>query len=65
MRLYAVLLGIALTTGYGYAAQVAVASVDPGRRAEVDPASMIWYGGSLDPITVESGKPETPPRQGA
>ncbi len=59
MRMYALLLGVILTSGYGYAAQVAVASAAPGRkpapkpeaRAVLDP---VWYGGILDPIIVES-----------
>jgi hypothetical protein len=59
MRMYALLLGVILTSGYGYAAQVAVASSATGRepaptpkaRAALDP---VWYGGILDPIIVES-----------
>ncbi len=59
MRMYALLLGIILTSGYGYAAQVAVASAAAGREparhseraAVLDP---VWYGGMLDPIIVES-----------
>jgi hypothetical protein len=59
MRIYALLLGVILTSGYGYAAEVAVASAAGGRepapnptaRAVVDP---VWYGGILDPIIVES-----------
>jgi len=68
MRVYALLLGIVLTTGYGYAAQVAVTSVGVGLRAASDPAATIapsagtgdvWYGGVLDPITVESAPADT------
>ena len=63
MRTYALLFGILLTTGYGAAAELAVSSVDSGRAtrgtaATVVPASgapgAVWYGGVLDPITVES-----------
>jgi hypothetical protein len=57
------LLGIALTTGYGYAAQMAVSSLGAGRNLITEPAPAsdvgssldgVWYGGVLDPITVES-----------
>lgn len=63
MRVYALLLGIALTTGYGYAAQMAVSSLGAGRNLVTAPAPTIepgtsldgvWYGGVLDPVTVES-----------
>ena len=63
MRVYALLLGIALTTGYGAAAELAVSSVDTGRQTLGHPAvavpasgapGAVWYGGVLDPITVES-----------
>jgi hypothetical protein len=61
MRIYALLLGILLTTGYGLAAQLAVSSLDAGRHTNPTaalPASggpdAVWYGGVLDPITVES-----------
>lgn len=66
MRVYALLCGILLTSGYAYAAQVAVASTAAGQRAvpaptvTTDPAGELWYGGVLDPITVESrgGSPQ-------
>lgn len=62
MRIYALMLGVALTTGYGYAAQVAVSSIGAGHRPDTLPAGalvpdargQVWYGGVLDPITVES-----------
>ena len=63
MRVYALLLAVALTTGYGYAAQVAVSSLGPGREPATAPAGAIpasgaldgvWYGGVLDPVAVES-----------
>ncbi|HLB82804.1 MAG TPA: hypothetical protein VJJ54_06920 [Gemmatimonadales bacterium] len=68
MRVYALLLGIALTSGYGYAAQLAVSSLDTGRQTRRDaatpvPASgapdAVWYGGVLDPVTVESSSGDT------
>src|SRR6266550_4420147 len=57
------LLGILLTTGYGYAAQIAVSSLGAGRQPATEPATVVpatnsldgvWYGGVLDPVTVES-----------
>ena len=63
MRIYALLLGTLLTTGYGAAAELAVTSLDTGRHTRGDPAAVlpattapgpVWYGGVLDPITVES-----------
>jgi hypothetical protein len=66
MRVYALLFGLALTSAYGYAAQVAVASASAGRRGDVSvgaaaaaPGDPIWYGGVIDPITVESGSTGT------
>ena len=63
MRVYALLLGILFTTGYGYAAQIAVSSLGAGRPTAPEPAATIppggaldgvWYGGVLAPVTVES-----------
>ena len=63
MRIYALLLGILLTTAYGAAAELAVTSLDTGRRAPAHPAATlpasgapgaVWYGGVLDAITVEA-----------
>ena len=63
MRVYALLLGILFTTGYGYAAQIAVSSLNAGRQTATEPAAAnpasdaldgVWYGGVLDPVTVES-----------
>ncbi len=78
MRVYALLLGIALTTAYGAAAELAVSSVDTGRKTRGNPAAVlqtrgnpaavlpasgapgaVWYGGVLDPITVESSRGDT------
>ncbi len=68
MRVYALLLGITLTAGYGYTANVAVSSLNGGRQALAAPAApaapaagrtvedvpgAVWYGGVLDPVTVE------------
>ncbi len=63
MRAYPILLGLALTAAYGYAAQVAVTSVG-ARRAEAAAAPwgirpghapvVVWYGGTLAPVTVEA-----------
>jgi hypothetical protein len=64
MRVYALLLGIVLTTAYGYAAQIAVSSsLGPARHTPAEQETTIpagdaldgvWYGGVLDPVTVES-----------
>src|SRR6266480_4787242 len=63
MRVYALLLGILLTTGYGYAAQIAVSSLGAGRQPATEPAAVPHaierigggdHGGVLDPVTVES-----------
>lgn len=68
MRGYALLLGSLLTAGYGYAAQIAVASAGLARRGAAAftadaPAGggesgywldRVWYGGVLDPVTVEA-----------
>jgi hypothetical protein len=59
MRIYALLLGVILTSGYGYAAEIAVASAAGGRDSAPNPAARavpnpVWYGGMLDPIIVES-----------
>jgi hypothetical protein len=65
MRIYALLLGVVFTSAYGYAADVAVSSARGGRHSDskaaataaaADPTDRIWYGGVLDPITVESGR---------
>jgi hypothetical protein len=62
MKAYALLLGMVLTLGSGYAAEVAVSSVGAGSGVSGVGArsgglrrgpDTIWYGGVLDPITVE------------
>src|SRR2546430_15525273 len=69
MRIYALLLGITLTSGYGAAAELAVSSLDAGRQTRAHTAATIpasdapgavWYGGVLDPITVESSPGDSP-----
>jgi len=61
MRVYALLLGIALTAGYAYPAQMAVESLGTGQRTVAQPTAAagakdshgdLWYGGVLDPVTV-------------
>lgn len=73
MRAYAMLLGLALTTGYGYAAQIAVSSVGSGRlepaAGAVEPRDgrgrdPVWYGGTLDPVTIEA-KGDSPTKTAA
>ena len=58
MRAYAMLLGLALTGTYAYAAHVAVASVGSRRAEAAAPATFVetpvWYGGVLDPVTVRA-----------
>ena len=62
MRMYAVVLGIGLTTFYGYAGQVAVASLhavrdeapQPAPRHRVHEVNRVWYGGTLAPVVVEA-----------
>jgi len=63
MRVYALLLGILFTTGYGYAAQIAVSSLKGNPATATEPAATVpaggaldgvWYGGVLAPVTVES-----------
>src|SRR5207237_8635050 len=68
MRIYALLLGITLTTGYAAAAaELAVSSLDAGRQTQAHTAATIpasdapgavWYGGVLDPLTVGSAPGE-------
>jgi len=60
MRGYALLLGITLTVGYGYAGQVALTSVEAANRhasltGRADRApDALYFGGTLAPITVEA-----------
>src|SRR2546427_7985018 len=60
MRGYALLLGITLTIGYGYAGQVALTSVQAANRhaslaGPADrPPDALYYRGTLAPITVEA-----------
>ncbi len=68
MRRYAVLLGMLLTVGYGYATQLALTAERPaGARRSADTTGWtdrIWYGGTLDPITVEAYADPVPRRLG-
>jgi hypothetical protein len=67
MRVYAVLLGVLLTAGSAYVAQLAVASAgfdrvaaaSPGRGDLLGPGEL-WYGGVIDPITVEAMRAANP-----
>jgi hypothetical protein len=60
MRAYAVVLAAIVTVFLGYAADLAVSSAGVIRRQtgrefsliDLVPASSIWYGGTLDPITI-------------
>ena len=60
MRVYALLLGILLTVGSAYIAQVAAnaagpaAAVEPRDLAHPGGPDRIRYGGMLDPITIEA-----------
>lgn len=61
MRVYALMLGVMLTAGYGYTAQIAVSSLGTGHRKVAEPTAArsdtggeLWYGGVLDPVTVET-----------
>ena len=62
MRVYAVLFGVLATAGSFYVAQVAVASAGFDRLAPAAqgtapaPAGELWYGGMLDPITIEASR---------
>lgn len=67
MRGVTILLAIALTLGYGFAAQAAMTAdrAETIRRLGVSPppdtsvpsaeraATRVWYGGMLPPVTVE------------
>ena len=60
MRAYALLLGTLATAGSGYVVEVALASSGFDRawvvlHRKADPPSLdpLWYGGILDPVTIE------------
>lgn len=67
MRVYAVLMGVVLTAGSAALAQLAIASAGferiPARssgRRDLGARGELWYGGVLDPVTIEatpSGRP--------
>ena len=66
MRGMTILLATTLTFGYGFAAQAAMTAdrVETIRRVAgltevpaptpVEAATRVWYGGMLDPVTVEA-----------
>jgi len=66
MRVYATLLGVLLTAGSGFLAHVAVGSAGFERLAGPDPQPAvptfgeIWYGGVLDPVTIEVARSTRP-----
>ena len=76
MRVSALLFGILLTAASGYVAQVAVQSAGLGRVARLSrdaadpppplsppsppPRAPIWYGGTIQPITVAVSRDTTP-----
>ena len=61
MRLYSSMLAVALTAGSACVAELAVSSAgfervprpSPGRREPPPAGGQLWYGGVLDPITIE------------
>ena len=66
MRVYATLLGVLITAGSGYLAQVAVGSAGFERLVVSAPKpgtptfGEIWYGGVLAPVTIEVARPTNP-----
>lgn len=66
MRVYATLLGVLITAGSGYLAQVAVRSAGferlaaPVPKPEAPTFGEIWYGGVLAPVTIEVARPTNP-----
>jgi len=63
LRVYASALGVLLTAGSAYLAQIAVGSAGferlaaPPQKSEAPTLGEIWYGGVLDPITIEVTRP--------
>jgi hypothetical protein len=67
MRVYAGVLGVLLTAGSAYLAQLAVESAGFERLAarssgggDLAAAGELWYGGVLDPITIEVARATLP-----
>ncbi|HVH68719.1 MAG TPA: hypothetical protein VM716_12700 [Gemmatimonadales bacterium] len=67
MRVYALLLGIVLTAGYTYPAEMAVDSLRTDRAVAhskrpvvKDARGEVWYGGVLAPVTVLADGSATP-----
>ena len=63
MRKYALLLGMGLTTVYGYVGHVAVASLEPAPKqptpaatARAEALDPLWYGGTLPAVVVKATK---------
>ena len=56
MKGYAFMLAMCLTVLYGFVAHAAITSVPVWApdvvKKPVDSAAMVWYGGTLDPVTV-------------
>lgn len=68
MRIYTLLLGILLTLGVAFVAELAIDSAGTQLAAELardarhsDPQGPVWYGGMLAPITVQARRAATPP----
>jgi hypothetical protein len=61
MRVYSSMLAVLLTAGSAYVAELAVSSAgfervsrpSPRRREPPPVGGQLWYGGVLDPITIE------------
>ena len=67
MRVHAVVLGLLLTAGSAYVAQLAVASAGFERVSAPSPKSgdmlgpgELWYGGVIEPVTVEAMREASP-----
>ncbi len=67
MRVYALLLGLLLTLGSAFVADIAVQSAASHQAAKLVRDStdrvtpgQVWYGGLLEPITVEARRAPAP-----
>ena len=62
MKGYALMLAVCLTVLYGFVAHAAITSVPAWApdvvKKPVDSAEMVWYGGTLDPVTVTGRRSE-------
>jgi hypothetical protein len=68
MRIYTLLLGLLLTLGVAFVAELALDSAGTRLAAELaqdarhsDARGPVWYGGMLAPITVQATRAATPP----